>query len=764
MREETAGSNDPREDAARLSALLGSIHAVVWEGDLETWSCTYVSQGAERMLGYPIANWTTDPQFWLSVMGDHDRQAVIDEVARQAELGPDQEVEFRVRAADGRMVWVRNSTHLERDEQGQPVSLRGVMVDITQMKETQRRLQDSQDRLNSIFDSVSEGLVLFRKDGMIMDANPAAERILGTSAGKRSLRQDLPADMRAVDEAGSPLDFLDSPVPVTFTTGKPVRDYTMGIESPRGPRHWFQVNTGPIADADGQVQYVVMSLTDITARRAAEEERAMLSRAVGAANSAIGIASADGIMEYVNPAFALQVGHAPAELVGQHLSMLADPDAPQSQQETVWRAVNSGEAWRGELQNVRKDGTRIWISLSVAPVKDDEGNVKQLVFVTDDITRRRWLEGQLRQAQKLESVGRLAGGIAHDFNNLLTVIINYSSFVADKLEPGDPAGEDIREVLAAGRRASALTSQLLAFARQQVVEPSLVDVNDTVRQLNRMLLLLGPDIDLVTIPGPEIGMTWIDQGQLEQVIMNMAVNARDAMPGGGTLTIETSPVVRGAGAERCDLVQLAISDTGTGMPSDVAEQVFDPFFTTKEPGKGTGLGLATSYGIVSQAGGSISVASTPGKGTCFTVLLPVAASDCPLAPGPIPTATTPRGSETVLVVDDEPLVRALTTRLLTQAGYRVLTATGTDDGALSAATDERVDLLLTDIVMPRTNGRAVAQAFKSRHPNGRVLYMSGYADDSALRDEIASGEAEFLQKPFQAIDLATKVREVLDSA
>jgi PAS domain S-box-containing protein len=759
-----AATRQPDASAGRFAALLEAIDAVVWEGDPVTWQCHYVSPGAERMLGYPIAAWTDDPQFWLKIMPLEDQDRTTAEITRQAALGPRQQLEFRVRHADGRLLWVRNSMRTEAGRDGAPATIRGVMVDITSMKDTQHHLEESRERLSSVFDAVSEGLMLFRRDGTLVDLNLAAERIVGQSRDQLGVESRVAPGFTLVDESGAQMPVEAMPATISFRTGEPVRGAIMGVVRPDESVRWLEVSTGPIADHAGVVQHVVVSITDVTGKRATEAERTMLWRAVEAASTAMGILRSDGTFEYVNPAFAGQTGYTLAELQGRHASMLADPDSEDADRLARLRALGSGATWRGELLNVHKDGRKFWIDLCVTPVFEQGGAVHQYVFVAEDITRRRSLEAQLRQAQKLESVGRLAGGVAHDFNNLLTAIINYSSFAAEALHDDDPILDDVKEVLAAGRRAASLTSQLLAFARKQIVEPRLVDVNDTIMQLDKMLRrLLGSDIELVTVPAQGLGLAWIDPGQLEQVIVNMAVNARDAMPEGGRLVIETAIAQKRLEQKDLAMVQITISDSGVGMAPEVLDQLFEPFFTTKDPGKGTGLGLATCYGIVTQADGSIEVTSTPGVGTEFSVFLPVAAAaDLEVTEMGAP-AVLPRGRETILVVDDEPLVRNLASRVLIRAGYHVIVAAGADE-ALEAMGKQHVDLLVTDIVMPRTNGRILASAFLAQRPGARVLYMSGYADDSTLRDEIASGEAAFLQKPFMAVDLATRVREVLDVA
>ncbi len=395
-----------------------------------------------------------------------------------------------------------------------------------------------------------------------------------------------------------------------------------------------------------------------------------------------------------------------------------------------------------------------------------------------DITARqraeeahRALEEQFRAAQRMESIGSLAGGVAHDFNNMLSVILSYTAFAVDELREGDPLRDDLLEVLKAGERAAALTRQLLAFSRKQVLQPEWLDLNLIVTEVEKMLRrIVGEDIDLVMVLAADLGVVRADPGQIEQVIMNLVVNSRDAMPAGGKLTIETQNVVldeeyagRNLGVAPGPHIRLSVTDTGGGMDEQTRARIFEPFFTTKEKGKGTGLGLSTVYGIVQQSGGNIAVSSVRGHGTTFTVNLPRAMSAT--AGGPRASTLPPsgRGTETILVVEDEDALLRLARRSLEAAGYSVLTAAAGEDALrLSAAHAGEIHLLLTDIVMPRLSGRAVALALVKTRPTLKVLYMSGYTDDAIFHHGVLDPGTHFIGKPFTVSDLTRKAREVLD--
>jgi signal transduction histidine kinase/ActR/RegA family two-component response regulator len=427
-------------------------------------------------------------------------------------------------------------------------------------------------------------------------------------------------------------------------------------------------------------------------------------------------------------------------------------------------------AWEKEM--LRKDGSRVPILVGVAML--DDSNC--IAFVTDLTARKqaeaalRRTEEQLRQSQKMEAIGVLAGGVAHDFNNILSVILGFSEIVLQDLPENDPMRADVHEIREAGQRAAALTRQLLAFSRQQVIDPQVLDLNDIIKNMDRMLRrIIREDVELTTIPFPDLRRCKSDAGQIEQIIMNLVVNARDAMPEGGRLTIETGNVELDEAYARTHFgvtpgryVMLAVSDTGTGMDKATQARIFEPFFTTKEKGKGTGLGLSTVFGIVEQSGGSVWVYSELGTGTTFKVYLPVT-DDAPEAVSPQTAVTTLRGKETILLVEDEDQIRHLAKEILQRHGYRVIECRNGGEALLTCEQyTGTIDLLLTDVVMPQMNGKQLADRLASLRPDLKRLFMSGYAD-GALVGALAAGSA-FLQKPLTPTTLLRSVRQVLDAS
>jgi signal transduction histidine kinase len=436
------------------------------------------------------------------------------------------------------------------------------------------------------------------------------------------------------------------------------------------------------------------------------------------------------------------------------------------------QAIEKGEAISRNFRVVRPDGTIRWVRARAFPVYNASHELYRQVGLVEDITDLRRTEEQLLQAQKMEAVGRLAGGVAHDFNNLLTAILGYSELVLQDLGDDHPSAVDLKEIRAAGQSAAALTRQLLAFSRKQVLQPRVLDLNELVQGATALLKrVIGEHVELVFVPAPGLGRVRADPSQLEQVVVNLAVNARDAMPNGGKLTIETANVMLGedyaaqhAGASTGPHVMVAVTDTGTGMDEATQQRLFEPFFTTKEPGRGTGLGLATVYGIVAQSRGSIWVYSELGQGSTFKVYLPATTEDLtvPVVSPMSPAALS--GTETVLVVEDQIEARSVICETLRRRGYTVIEAVNGPDAIVKGRQlDVRIDVMLTDVVMPGMGGRRVAEVIRVTRPELKVVYMSGYTDSAIVDHGILEPGVTFVQKPFATETLLRRVREVLDA-
>ena len=494
-------------------------------------------------------------------------------------------------------------------------------------------------------------------------------------------------------------------------------------------RHWSPVNS-PVFDSAGQITYIIHRVEDVTEfvrlrQRGSEQQE--LTRE---------LKTQAGAMEAEIYRRAQEIQEANRKL----RELQAELEARVEARTAALRQANE------ELQREIGERER-----------------------TEEALRRS--EDQLRQSQKLEAVGRLAGGVAHDFNNLLTVILSYTDMISRELEPGHPVGAQVEEIERAGMRAADLTRQLLAFSRQQVLDPQILDLNDVLDGVSKMLArVLGEDIELRLSLATSLGPVRADRGQIEQIMMNLVVNARDAMPRGGKLTLETADVELDAtyAGGHLDVkpgphVMLAVSDTGIGMNQETRARVFEPFFTTKERGKGTGLGLSTVFGIVKQSGGSIWLYSEPGAGTTFRIYLPRVEGHAEAA-RPATTVASTGGSETILLVEDDEQVRIVAGEALRKAGYHVLVTGGPEEGLRVAREHPApIDLLLTDVVMPGMNGRAVADRVLAQRAGIRVLFMSGYTDDVILHHGVFDRGVAFIQKPLTPLTLTRKVREVLDA-
>ncbi len=478
----------------------------------------------------------------------------------------------------------------------------------------------------------------------------------------------------------------------------------------------------------------------------------------------------DGRRIYVSPSYQAMLGYDPAEFIGPLQPDIVHPDDRNSVIEQYEQLAASGNA-RVTYRMRHSDGSWRWIELQASAIRQQDHYYG--ITVGRDVTDRKHLEAQLMQSQRLESIGRLAGGVAHDFNNLLTAIMGNTDLARDSLPAGHLARADLDEVTKSSERAAELTRQLLAFARRQIIEPHVIDLNQLILEMDKLLQrLIGAHVELIVRTDPSLWRIRADRGQIEQVVVNLAVNARDAMPAGGTLTIETRNVQldhdyahRHISVSPGHYVMLAVSDTGTGMDEETQAQIFEPFFSTKAPGRGTGLGLATCYGIVKQHGGSIWPYSEPGHGSTFKIYLPQVEAPAEHFPLSATADDLPRGAETVLLAEDEPSVRMLAARVLRAQGYTVVEAENGDDALQLARawTGAPLDLLLTDVVMPRMSGKTLAGLIQTLFPASAVLFISGYTDNAIVHHGQIDPGIIFLQKPFSPAALARKVREVLDS-
>jgi two-component system, cell cycle sensor histidine kinase and response regulator CckA len=877
-------------DEKLCSTLINSIHGIVWEADPLTFRFSFVSPHAERILGYPMQQWVDEPDFWRTHTHPDDVEWCSD-YCREASLkGEDHEFQYRMIAADGRIVWLHDIVTVVRLDDG-GVRLRGIMFDITERKKADDALRASEERLRVMFDTSHSGIIMIDPDGNISFANKRMAEMFSCT---------LP------ELIGSP--YLDRLHPEELQTNINLLEQLMNKEIDNGAteRHylrcdgsdfWGYVTSTQLKLACGEPKALVAVVTDITDSKTQQlammEETARWQMLMERSRDGIVIIDAGSIaVSDANPAFAEMLGYSREELLGMHpwdwdlrftreeieampvgddiffetkmrcrdgtvLNVevsstltefrekrqsfcicrditehkLAEEElkgATQRLQLAVssghlgiwdWDIVNdvlvwnermyelygvskdtfkiSRETWEKclhpddlalaleetraafsgekeydfEFRILRPDGETKFIKTNGKVIRDEAGNPIRLIGMNQDITDRRHLQEQLRQAQKMEAIGQLAGGVAHDFNNILTAIYGHCSVLQMKMGNDAPFRSDIDHIYAAAEKAANLTRSLLAFSRKQIMSPKNVNLNELVMNVAKLLTrIIGEDIQLKAVCKGVPLRVFADSGQIEQVLMNLATNARDAMTNGGTLTIET-------GVQEIDesfihaygygdvgkYVVLSISDTGKGMDAETSKKIFEPFFTTKEVGKGTGLGLSIVYGVIKQHNGYINVYSEPDEGTTFRIYLPQVHDEDADKEKEAPLEYPRMGSETVLVAEDDATIRELAGAFLRQYGYDVILAHDGEDAVEKfMASKEKIAIIVMDMIMPRKGGNEAYEEIRKVRSDVKILFMSGYSPD-LLHDRgvFANGE-EVLIKPIHPLELVRKVRAILD--
>ncbi len=502
------------------------------------------------------------------------------------------------------------------------------------------------------------------------------------------------------------------------------------------------------------------------------QTRQRLTTAIEQTAEGIIITDTQGIIMYVNPAFEQITGYSRAEAIGRNPRFLKSGKHSVTFYRDLWTTLTAGQVWQGRIVNKKKNGTLYTEEATISPIRDEGENIISYVALKRDVTRELELEAQLHQSQKMKAIGQLAGGIAHDFNNLLTAIMGYAGLALETLPVDNPLHGDIQGIQKNAERAADLTGQLLAFARRQITEPRILNLNNLILDMDKMLRrLISEDIELVTLPALNLGAVKIDPVQFEQVLVNLVINARDAMPDGGKLTIETANASlqqnytdRHPELIPGEYIMLSVSDNGVGMSNETQTHIFEPFFTTKEMGKGTGLGLATCFGIVKQNNGHIWVYSKVGQGTTFKIYLPCVKETAGARVIIAHPGGLPQGTETILLAEDEPSVRRLAARILRRQGYTVLEAiNGEEAMRLVQEYEGEIHLLFTDVVMPQMGGKRLADWLRETRPNAKILFTSGYTDNAIIHHGMLDAGLAFLQKPFAPATLAHKVRSALDS-
>jgi len=629
-----------------------------------------------------------------------------------------------------------------------------------QRRKNEQSLRDSVALFEGIFRHHSAiKFVLDPGSGSILDANDAAAAFYGWSV----------AELRTMNVAQ--INTLSKEELLVITENirlKKKNNFEFRHRLADGSIRDVEVYSG-IINA-GKKEFIHSIVHDISQRKQAERERERLQAAIDQAGETIVITDTEGRIEYINPVAEEVSGYTRQELLGSQTNIFKSGQQDTALYDTLWATIVGGKNWTGRLINRRKDGSLYTEALTISPIRNTAGSIANFVAVKRDITEKLLLEAQLLQAQKMESVGRLAGGVAHDFNNMLSVILGFTQMAIDKTEPDSELHEDLLEVLDAAKRSANITRQLLAFARKQTIAPKVLNLNETIEDMLKMLRrLLGEDINLVWQPQSSLWRTKIDPSQIDQILANLSINARDAITGVGKITIETGHAVfdekycaEHIGAIPGNYVLLTVEDNGCGMAKDVQENVFEPFFTTKESGQGTGLGLATVYGIVKQNNGFITLFSEPGQGASFKIYLPQYDEPDVAVENKKDSYMQHGNGQTVLVVEDETAILRLTGKILENLGYVVHTAaTAVEAVDLADAHRENIQLLITDVVMPEMNGRELAELLRVRVPGLKILFMSGYTSSVIAAYGVLGEGINFIHKPFLHKDLAEKVYAVL---
>lgn len=765
-----------REGLYRL--LVNNIPAVVFKGYLD-WSIEFVDDKIEALTGYSKVEFNSGRLKWCDMILPEDFQGAQEVFRHALRTSKFYVREYRIRTRDGGIRWIQSRGQILCDLQKELEYVYGVFFDITEHKEAEEALRKSQAGLAEAQRLAQLGSWEWQIPSNEVLWSDEVYHVLGLNPGENKpsfeayLKAVHPGDRALARRAFSDVLYHDRPYRIRHR-----------IIKADGSERFVYAQGEIFYDDSGQPLRMMGTIQDITERKRYEEALTESERRYRllAENVTDVIWTMDLQLNFtfVSPSIKWLSGYEARDYIKLPLERILAPASQEvvrnKLQEELSKAEDSRDPARAvtlELELFRQDGSTVWAEVKASLLRDDQGHPVGLLGVSRDITARRKLEAQLQQAQKMEVVGRLAGGVAHDFNNLLTAILGYTGLLLAGLNEGDPSYQELMEIRKAGERAGLLIRQLLAFSRRQVLRPISLDLNQVIENLAKMLKrVIGEDIQLEINYGADLGQVMADPGQIEQVVLNLTVNARDAMPRGGKLTVRTANVELDetyarshAQVQPGPYVVLAVTDTGSGMDTATRDRIFEPFFTTKEMGKGTGLGLSTVYGIVHQSGGHIWVYSEPGLGATFKVYLPRVVAGAETALSEEGAEVSLQGQETILLVEDDDVVREITGRILRRSGYQVLEAReGNEALEISQSHQGPIHLVLSDLVMPGINGRELVLQIASQHPGIKVALMSGYAEEGIIDREILGTGIGFIEKPFEARVLLRKVWELLHTS
>ncbi|MGO9952696.1 MAG: PAS domain S-box protein [Dissulfurispiraceae bacterium] len=758
--------NNASEERCRL--LIHGLDAIIWEADPTTLQFSFVSERAKAILGYPIEQWLKEPNFWVEHVHPDDREQAVALCRAAINEGRDHRFEYRALAADGRVVWLRDIVRIIPLREGKEQRLLGLMIDITEHKQMEESLRNSEERFRTAFAQAAVGQAMSDSGVNFIQVNKAfcdmtgytEQELCSMNLKSISHPEDYQSCMKHIREllSGKTNNFI---IEKRFLTksGDPV---------------WVRSSVSAVRDKLGNVSNLIGLFEDISERKRAEEclqtSEAKYRSIFEETKDVIFISTPEGEFADINPAGLELLGYSTLE----ELKKIDIPNDlyENAQDRVLFQQLIEQQGYVKDFEEHFKkaNGQHIAVRITAAAIRDEKGKVINYRGIMRDVTLEKTLEHQIMQAQKMEAVGQLAGGIAHDFNNILSAIIGYGHLVLMQIQEDSPLRPYVEQILDSSERAATLTQNLLAFSRKQIVNLQPCRVNEIIKKATPVLTkLIREDIELKLELSEEDSTVIVDRLQIEQVLMNLVTNARDAMSAGGILTISTQKMdmdatfmeVHGYG-EIGKYAIISVEDTGVGLDEMTKTRIFEPFFTTKEMGRGTGLGLAMVYGAVKQNNGFINVYSEVGKGTTFRIYLPEV------------TVTVERkkdvdiqsplgGAETILLVEDDQALRKLAGTLLDKYGYTVIEAIDGDDAlARFNAYKKRIDLLITDVVIPKRSGIEVFETIRMLHPEIKVLFLSGYSKDIIQKKGILDTGANFLQKPVSPNTLLAKVREILN--